>query len=375
VKYIDEYRDPKQAAQLAEAVAKTAGRLGAAPLRFMEVCGTHTRAIFKFGIRQILPRTVDLISGPGCPVCVTATGQIDRAVDLSLRPGVRLATFGDMLRVPGSSLSLAQAQAQGGQVSVVYSTFEALELARRNPKQKVVFLGIGFETTAPTVAAAVAQASQEGLENFSVLSCHKLLPPALKALLSGGQTRISGFLMPGHVTTIIGARAYQPLAEAHQVPCVVSGFELTDILTAILMLLKEVEAGSHQVLIQYTRGVAWEGNCQALALVDRIFEPADSLWRGLGQIPESGLKIRPDYARFDAALCFDLDPSQELVVKDPPGCRCGQVLQGLVEPPKCPLFGRTCSPANPVGPCMVSSEGTCAAHYTYRWSQTRKKSP
>ncbi|MBW1713479.1 MAG: hydrogenase formation protein HypD, partial [Deltaproteobacteria bacterium] len=169
-----------------------------------------------------------------------------------------------------------------------------------------------------------------------------------------------------HVTTIIGARAYQPLAEAHQVPCVVSGFELTDILTAILMLLKEVEAGSHQVLIQYTRGVAWEGNCQALALVDRIFEPADSLWRGLGQIPESGLKIRPDYARFDAALCFDLDPSQELVVKDPPGCRCGQVLQGLVEPPKCPLFGRTCSPANPVGPCMVSSEGTCAAHYKYR---------
>ncbi len=366
MRYIDEYRDPASVKKLIRAVIDAAREARTEPLRFMEVCGTHTMAIFRFGLRQILPENIELISGPGCPVCVTSVTEVDRMVDLCGREGVVAATFGDMLRVPGTKMSLAQAKAQGGRVEVVYSTLEALELAKRNRDSKVVFLGIGFETTAPTVAAAVATADQEKIPNFSVLSCHKALPSALEALLSGGNAQVHGFLMPGHVSVMIGAKAYATTAAKYKIPCVVTGFEPTDILSGILMLLRERNAGSHQVLIQYARGTSWEGNTQAMGLLGRVFEPADSLWRGLGMIPKSGLRLRPGFERFDAAKVFDLPASQELEVKDPPGCKCGEVLQGLLKPPDCSLFDKLCNPENPVGPCMVSSEGTCAAYHKYR---------
>jgi hydrogenase expression/formation protein HypD len=366
MKHIDEYRDPAKVRRLIESLARAGREGGEGPVRIMEVCGTHTMAIFRFGLRQVLPENVELISGPGCPVCVTSVTEVDRMVELCGREGVVAATFGDMLRVPGTEMSLAQAKAQGGRVEVVYSTLEALDLARREPDSRVVFMGIGFETTSPTVAAAVARAAQEGISNFSVLSCHKTLPPALEALLSGGRAKVDGFLMPGHVSVMIGAKAYQPVAEKYRIPCVVTGFEPTDILSGILMLLEERNRGSHQVLIQYSRGVTREGNTQAMTLLDRVFEPRDSLWRGLGMIPGSGLGFRPALERFDAAKVFDLPPSGELEVKDPPGCRCGEVLQGILRPPECGLFGRRCTPAKPVGPCMVSSEGTCAAYFKYR---------
>lgn len=366
MRHIDEYRDPAKVRRLVEEVVRAARAGGDETVRIMEVCGTHTMAIFRFGLRQILPKNIELISGPGCPVCVTSTTEVDRMVELCGREGVIAATFGDMLRVPGTELSLAQAKAQGGRVEVVYSTLEALDLAKREPDSRIVFMGIGFETTSPTVAASVARAAQEGISNFSVLSCHKTLPPALEALLSGGRARVDGFLMPGHVSVMIGAKAYQPVAEKYRVPCAVTGFEPTDILSGVLMLLEERNKNSHRVLNQYSRGASWEGNTQAMTLLTRVFEPKDSLWRGLGLIPGSGLGLRPALERFDAAKVFDLPPSGELEIKDPPGCRCGEVLQGIIRPPECGLFGGRCTPAEPVGPCMVSSEGTCAAYYKYR---------
>ncbi len=358
MKYVDEYRDPSEARRLIEAIRRQAS----APVRFMEVCGTHTTAIFRHGLRQVLPQSVELVSGPGCPVCVTAARDVDQAVKLASEEGVVVATFGDMMRVPGARRSLSQVKAEGGRATVVYSTFEALDLARSHPEDEVVFLGVGFETTAPTVAAALVAADEEGLKNFSVLSAHKLLPPALEALLSAGELELSGFLMPGHVTTIIGARAYEALARRHGLACVVCGFEPLDILQSILMLLRQTALGRGEVEIQYTRGASWEGNRPALSLMDRVFEPCDSLWRGLGLIPKSGLKLKDAWAHLDAAARFDLNVPEH---EDPPGCRCGEVLRGLVRPPQCPLFAKACQPAHPVGPCMVSSEGTCAAYYKY----------
>jgi hydrogenase expression/formation protein HypD len=362
VKHVDEYRDPALVARLAQALAGEAALLER-PLRFMEVCGTHTMALGRFGLRELLPPRLDLISGPGCPVCVTATAEVDRAVALCLEPRVVVATFGDLVRVPGSRLSLAQAQAQGGRVRIVYSSLEALDLARKNPDQTVVFLGIGFETTAPTTAAAVLQAAQEGLANFAVLACHKLLPPALEALLADGRAGLDGFLLPGHVTTIIGAQAYQAVARRHGLPGVVAGFEPADILAALIMLLQA--RGRGEVRLQYRRGAAWAGNRPALAVMERVFRPADSLWRGLGLIPGSGLVFREEFAAFDAAARFGLVPLGPGAAGDPPGCRCGEILQGLIKPPDCPLFGTRCRPEDPVGPCMVSSEGTCAAYHKY----------
>ncbi len=358
MKHIDEYRDPVLARELIAAI----GRTSKTPARFMEVCGTHTMAIFKFGIRDVLPEHIDLISGPGCPVCVTSTEEIDRAVKLAGMPGVIVATFGDMIRVPGSRMSLAEAQAQGGRVEVVYSTFEALELARRNPTDQVVFLGIGFETTAPTVAASAVTAKKEGLKNFSILSCHKTLPPALAALLAGDELNVNGFLMPGHVTTIIGAESYRAAAEAYKKPMVVCGFEPLDILQSIAMLIEDVEAGRYDVHIQYGRGATWEGNLPAQQVMARVFEPCDAAWRGLGVIPGSGLAFKSDFAEFDAARRFDLSVPP---AKDHPGCRCGQVLRGALRPTECSLFRKVCHPQNPLGPCMVSAEGTCAAYFKY----------
>jgi hydrogenase expression/formation protein HypD len=311
----------------------------------------------------MLPDTVEMISGPGCPVCVTATEEIDRAVKLARTPGVVVTTFGDLVRVPGSQSSLARERAAGARVEVVYSPLDAVSLARAEPDQEVVFLGIGFETTAPTVAAAILAARQQNIKNFSVLTAHKLLPPALAALLSGPELGLNGFLCPGHVTVIIGTDPYQVAAHEHGLPCVVGGFEPVDVLAAILMLVKQVEQGRAEVENAYGRAVAAQGNPQALALMEQVFQPVDSAWRGMGVIPLSGLEPNQEFAEFDARRRLDLEvpPAQ-----DPPGCRCGDVLRGLVRPPECKFFAKVCHPTAPLGPCMVSAEGTCAAWYKYR---------
>jgi len=359
MKYRDEYRDPDLAGRIVESIRKKSKT----PVRFMEVCGTHTVAIFRSGIKELLPETVTLISGPGCPVCVTASEDIDRAVLLCREPDVTVATFGDLMRVPGAESSLLQERAKGADVRVVYSSFDALELARHLRDRRVVMLGIGFETTVPTIAAAVHQARQEGLVNFLVLSAHKLLPPALEALLSAGEVHIDGFLCPGHVTTIIGTKPYQGVVSRHGKCCTVSGFEPVDILQSIHMLVSQIEEGRCEVEIQYTRAVHSEGNPRAQRFIEEVFEPADALWRGLGPIPQSGLTLRADCRDHAVETHFDLSvpPAGEML-----GCRCGEVLRGVCTPLECDLFRRRCTPTDPCGPCMVSSEGTCAAYFKYR---------
>jgi hydrogenase expression/formation protein HypD len=359
VKHVNEYRDPVVTRELAARIRD----LSQKPVRFMELCGTHTMALARHGLHQMLPETVEMISGPGCPVCVTATEEIDRAVKLARTEGVTVATFGDLVRVPGSGNSLAVERAAGASVAVVYSPLDAVALAQKEPDRQVVFLGIGFETTAPTVAAAILMADEQCLKNFHVLSMHKLLPPALAALLGGPDLALSGFLCPGHVTTVIGISCYEPVAATHGFPCVVTGFEPADVLGGILMLVKQVEEGRSQVEIQYTRAVSPQGNPQAVALMERVFEPCDAPWRGLGPIPLSGLAIREEFGHLDASRRFD---TQVPPATDHPGCRCGDVLRGLMKPPECKLFDTVCTPSAPLGPCMVSAEGTCAAWYKYR---------
>ena len=358
MKYIDEYRDGPIARELARKIRMASSR----PARLMEVCGTHTMSIFRHGIRSILPDHIDLVSGPGCPVCVTPMEEIDRSVKLSRMKDVVITTFGDMLRVPGSTSSLQEESGKGADVRVVYSTFDAMKAARENPGKEVVFLGIGFETTAPTVAAAIQTAKKGGLGNFSVLSAHKLLPPALDALIAGGDLEIDGFICPGHVSTIIGTAAYERIVDQYQIPCVVVGFEPVDILQGVLMLVEQIEKGRAAVEIQYTRAVDPKGNPGALKIMEEVFEPCDSAWRGLGPIPGSGLAIKAAYGVHDAGMRF---PVEVPPAKEPAGCRCAEVLRGAVRPLECGLFMKTCTPRNPVGACMVSSEGTCAAYYKY----------
>ncbi|UCG11283.1 MAG: hydrogenase formation protein HypD [Deltaproteobacteria bacterium] len=358
MKYMEEYRDPELARKIVAAIKKKSRT----PIRIMEVCGTHTVAIFRAGIKELLPETITLISGPGCPVCVSSPQDIDRAIKLCREPKVILATFGDMMRVPGSESSLQQEKARGADVRVVYASFDALELARQNPDRSVVMLGVGFETTVPTIAASVHQANMEGVENFLVLSVHKLLPPALEVLLSADEVLIDGFICPGHVTTIIGTDPYEEVVDRHGKSCAVSGFEPVDILQSIYMLVSQIEEGRCAVEIQYSRAVRAEGNPKARRLVDKIFGPADAQWRGLGDIPNSGLRIREGYRVHAAENSFDLavPPADEM-----PGCRCGEVLRGVCSPPECALFRTRCSPTTPYGPCMVSTEGTCAAYFKY----------
>ena len=331
------------------------------PARLMEVCGTHTMAIARFGLRSALPEGVRLVSGPGCPVCVTAQGEIDRFLSLGSRPEVILASFGDMLRVPGSESSLERERARGADVRVLYSPLEAVRLAAANPGRQVVFFAVGFETTAPGVALAVKEAEAQGLRNFFLLCAHKLIPPALAAL-AGEELRVNGFLCPGHVSVIIGSQAYEFLAREHSIPCVVAGFEPLDVLQGLLMLLRQLAKKEARVEIQYQRAVSRQGNPKAQALLAEVFEVSDASWRGLGRIPKSGLSLRERYAAFDAAAHFGL-PCEER--PEPAGCQCGEVLRGAVEPEECGLFGRGCTPEHPIGPCMVSSEGACAAAYKY----------
>ncbi len=360
MKYLDEYRDPRLAKELIERLRHRA--FSKKEIRLMEICGTHTVAIFRSGLKELLPPQIRLISGPGCPVCVTANEDIDRAIWLAGRPGVIITTFGDLARVPGSSSSLHIERSKGADVRIVYATLDALNIARENPGREVIFIGIGFETTSPTIAAAVRQASVLGVENFSVFSAHKLLPPAMRALLDAGDVNIDGFICPGHVSIVIGARAYEEVVEKYRTPCVVTGFEPLDILRGVGSLIDQVEGGRAEVENQYRRAVTMEGNLAARNLIEEVFEPADCTWRGMGVIAESGLRLRPEFEKFDATRRFAMP---EINVKEHPGCKCGEVLRGIMAPPECGLFRKVCSPQDPKGPCMVSSEGTCGAYYRY----------
>ena len=354
---LDGLRDPELLRRLAERLKN----MPAPPATLMEVCGTHTVAIARYGLREALPAGVRLISGPGCPVCVTPQEQIDLFIALGRSAGVTLATFGDMMRVPGTHRSLEQARAEGAEVLVVYSPMDAVEAAARNPERQVVFFGIGFETTAPAVALAILEAQRRGLRNFSVLCAHKLIPPAMMALLDS-EVKVDGFICPGHVSVIIGGDAYRPVA-ARGKPCVVTGFEPADVLRAVELLLQQIAEGRSVVEVEYSRAVRPEGNRKAQEMLARVFRVADAGWRGLGTIPGSGYELAAEFSQFDAAQRFEVDLPPAV---EPAGCRCGEVLRGMIDPPDCPLFGEACTPRRPVGACMVSSEGACQAHYRYR---------
>lgn len=347
---------------LCAALVKKISRRLSRPIRIMEVCGSHTMAIFRHGLRTLLPKDLTLVSGPGCPVCVTSPGQIDSFIELAAMPDVILTTFGDLYRVPGSEGSLTQAAAQGAAVKIVYSPMEALKLARKQTDKMVVFAGIGFETTTPTVAATIMTAAREEINNFTVLSAHKLMPPALKALFHE-DLAVDGLLCPGHVSAIIGIGPYEILTDEFHLPCVVAGFEAVDILQALFMLVRQSEEGRAVVENAYSRVVKAEGNPQALKIMDQVFSPEDCQWRGLGRIPASGLGIRPQYDKFNAAVRLGIKIRD---AAEPPGCLCGEVIKGRISPSHCPLFARQCTPMRPVGPCMVSSEGTCAAFYKFQ---------
>ena len=358
MKFVDEYRDPELAKRLIERIHRHSTR----PIRLMEFCGGHTVSIFKHGIRQLLPETIEMLSGPGCPVCVTANTDLDKAIALARLPDVIIASFGDMVRVPGSQSSLQQAKAEGSDIRVVYSAQDALHIARDNPDKSVIFIGIGFETTAPTVAATILQAEQERINNYYVLSLHKLCPPIMKALLDLGEVRLNGIVCPGHVSAVIGSYPYRFIPENYNIACVVSGFEPLDILLCVDMLVNQIETGQHYVEIAYRRGVKPEGNQQALKLMGTVFEVGEADWRGIGFVPSSGLKPRESYQRFDAEAIFDIDPGPTREAKE---CVCGSILRGVSTPLDCKLFRQSCTPEHPVGPCMVSSEGSCATYYHY----------
>jgi hydrogenase expression/formation protein HypD len=341
-----------------------------APLTFMEVCGTHTVSAARSGLYALLPKNVRLISGPGCPVCVTPVGFVDHALALSLLPQLTVATFGDLIRVPGSpenraskqARSLAWARASGADIRVVYSPRDAVQLARTLVDRQVVFLSVGFETTTPTVAAAICQAAKEGLTNFSVLTANKTVIEALVALSTSEDCAINGFMLPGHVSVIIGSDCYQPIVDRFHLPCAIAGFEPVEMVRAIASLTGQVAQAAPRVDNCYRGPVAPAGNGKARALMYEVFEACDSVWRGLGNIGQSGLKLRDAYAQFDAARRFTVSVPPPI---EPPGCRCGDVLRGTIMPSACPLFGRACTPDDPKGACMVSSEGSCAAHYSY----------
>lgn len=359
MRFIDEYRDAELGKRLVERIHRRSTK----PVRLMEFCGGHTVTIFRHGIRQLLPPTIEMLSGPGCPVCVTATADLDKALALARLPDLIITTFGDMLKVPGSYSSLQQAKAEGSDVRIVYSTQDALEIARVNPSKSVVFLGIGFETTAPTVAASILEAEQKGISNYYVLSLHKLCPPVIKTLLDSGEVSLDGIVCPGHVSAIIGSRPYDFVPRDYGIACVISGFEPLDILLCIDMLVAQIENKEPRVEIAYRRGVKPDGNQRALEVMAQVFEPCKANWRGIGAIPQSGLAIREEYRRFDAEHAFkiEVEPPHE-----PEGCLCGDILRGVRTPLDCGLFRQACRPEHPVGPCMVSSEGTCSAYYHYR---------
>ncbi|MDH7602392.1 MAG: hydrogenase formation protein HypD [Armatimonadota bacterium] len=360
MRFSDEFRDESLVREAALRLREYEGTAAT----IMEVCGTHTMSAARFGLRSLLPEGISLISGPGCPVCVTDQRDIDAFLAIGGCDGVVLCTFGDMVRVPGSYTSLERLRAEGADVRVVYSPSDAIDIAAENPSRDVVFFGVGFETTVPATAAAIRSANQAQLRNFYVYSCHKTMPPALRALLASGETAVSGLLLPGHVTTIIGSRAYEFIPREFGVPCAVAGFEPLDMLLGIEAILRQIAEKNPRVDNAYKRAVKEQPNERACELINDVFVPCDSVWRGIGTIAESGLEIAPKYSAFDAKKRFS-----ELVESIRPtmntSCRCGDVLRGAIKPGECALFGTTCTPATPVGPCMVSSEGACAAAYKY----------
>lgn len=332
------------------------------PVNLMEVCGTHTVAIFRHGIRDFIPKEINLLSGPGCPVCVTPLKDVDAAIQISKLDGVILSTFGDMMRVPGSKQSLYHAQAEGAQVRVVYSPMDALKTASKNNGKTVVFFATGFETTSPSIAGTLAEAERLGIKSFSIYSAHKLIPPALQALVCSPDLKVDGFILPGHVSAIIGIRPYEFIAKDYRIPSVITGFEATDILQGIMMILNQIADNKAAVEIQYKRVVREEGNQKAMSLLHEYFEPCDSNWRGLGVIPQSGLTLREQMKHRDARTLYNLDIPD---TQEPKSCLCGQVLKGVKKPTDCVLYGKKCTPEHPVGACMVSTEGSCAAYYKY----------
>lgn len=335
---------------------------GKRKLRFMEVCGTHTVSIFRSGIRQILPPNVELVSGPGCPVCVTDDEYIDKAIFYAQNPDVIITTFGDMLKVPGSQSNLSEESARGADIRIIYSPTDCLKIAADNPNKKIIFLAVGFETTAPTAAATILSAKKLGLRNLFFLSAHKLVPPALKMLLNDPAVNVDGFLLPGHVAVILGTAAFNFLAEKYRVPGVVAGFEAEEILLALINLLRQIDENRAEISNEYRSVVKPEGNLTAKKILSQVYEKVDVAWRGLGDIPDSGLRLREEFSEFDAEKIF---PVQLPETKKQTACRCGEVLRGIVTPTECPLFGKICEPLHAIGSCMVSVEGVCAAWYKY----------
>ena len=358
MKHLDEYRDGSAARKLAAAIARTVTR----PWTIMEVCGGQTHSIVKYGIDRILPPEVELVHGPGCPVCVTALETIDRAHAIASRPRVIFCSFGDMLRVPGSRGDLLQLKSQGSDVRIVYSPLDAVNLAAANPDHNVVFFAIGFETTAPANAMSVWMARKRRLRNFSVLVSHVLVPPVMTALLRAPDNRVQGFLGPGHVCTVMGHTEYEPIARRHGVPIVITGFEPIDLLEGVLLTVQQLEAGRAEVENPYARAVRREGNPESRRLIEKVFEVCDRKWRGVGLIPESGFRLRDEYRDHDAERFFEVD---NIETCESPVCISGQILKGLKKPRDCPAFGRECTPQSPLGATMVSSEGACAAYYAY----------
>ena len=361
MKYIDEYRDSVAAQKLARAIRRITTR----PWTIMEICGGQTHAIVKFGLDKLLPEAITLVHGPGCPVCVTPLELIDRALHIAARPEVIFCSFGDMLRVPGSVSDLFSIKAQGADVRIVYSPLDTLKIARENPNKQVVFFGVGFETTAPATAMAVYQAKQAGLTNFSLLVSHVLVPPAMAAILSSPANRVQAFLAAGHVCTVMGFTEYEPLVEKYRVPIVVTGFEPLDILQGIYMAVQQLESGKHELENQYARAVSRRGNLPAQALIGKVFHVVHRKWRGIGEIPRSGLALTEDYQIFDAETRFQVG---QLHAEESGECIAGLVLRGIKKPYECPAFGKRCTPEKPLGAPMVSSEGACAAYYLYHRS-------
>jgi hydrogenase expression/formation protein HypD len=360
MKYVDEYRDPALAQRIAAEIAQLSDRR---TLKLMEVCGGHTHTIYKHGLEEILPRSIDLVHGPGCPVCVLPMGRIDDAIAIAEREGVIFATFGDMMRVPGSKGSLLDARARGADVRFVYSPLDALKLARQHPEREVVFFAIGFETTTPSTAVTLLRARAEGVRNFSIFCNHVLVIPAIKAILDSPDLRLDGFIGPGHVSMVIGMRPYEFIARERGKPVVISGFEPLDILQSVAMLVRQISAGRAEVENQYTRVVPPEGNLRALEAMAQTMELRPTFeWRGLGMIADSALKLRPEFAPWDAEQRFAVPGVR---VADPSACQCGEVLRGALKPWECKVFGTACTPEMPLGTCMVSSEGACAAYFNY----------
>lgn len=365
MKYLDEYRDP----DLAKRLSREIHRITTRPHVLMEVCGGQTHAIVKFGIDELLPVGIELVHGPGCPVCVTPLELIDKAIEIASQKNVVFCSFGDMLRVPGSEKDLFAAKAQGGDVRIVYSPLDALKLARDNPEKQVVFFAVGFETTAPANAMAVYQAKHQGVSNFSILVSHVLVPPAMEAILSSPNNRVQGFLAAGHVCAVMGYTEYEPIAKKYHVPIVVTGFEPLDILQGICLCVKQLEEGRVGVENQYTRSVRQDGNARAREIIEKVFCVVSRKWRGVGAIPRSGLGLREEYREFDAEQRFGVS---QYSAEESPDCISGTILRGIKKPHQCPAFGNTCTPERPLGATMVSSEGACAAYYRYRKHQPQK---